>query len=182
MILISKPKFTIQSGQKKHQNLKLHRFDGKFWHWFQYHNLPVNLGSLEFVKEIFCPNSMVNHEWNISHYGEIPHINTFGYSYESMITRERSWCSRRFKYLTLRWNISHDGEISQIKVKYLKLRWNISHDGEISHIKVNNKYFTWWWNISHKGFGTRMEKVWLLGSGADAHASKNGNYAILANI
>ena len=32
--------------------------------------------------------------WNTSHYGEIPHIKPNGYSYESMITRKRSWCSR----------------------------------------------------------------------------------------
>ena len=43
-------------------------------------------------------------------------------------------------------------------------------------------YFNAWWNVCEtwwniyvfKPFGTRMEKVWLLGSGADAHASKSG--------
>ena len=32
--------------------------------------------------------------WNTLHNGEIPHLKHFGYSYESMISRKRSWCSR----------------------------------------------------------------------------------------
>ena len=49
-----------------------------------------------------------------------------------------------------------------------------------SQLMMKLGYFNAWWNVCEtwwniyvlKPFGTRMEKVWLLGSGADAHASK----------
>ena len=59
-----------------------------------------------------------------------------------------------------------------VSIQYQSL-WN-------SQLMMKLGYFYSWWNVCEtwwniyvlKPFGTRMEKVWLLGSGADANASK----------